>query len=57
MKIWVLDRGVYGCIVIVAESEEEARSFLVGSYHYNEKDEIQSYPIEIGFIHENMGDA
>lgn len=57
MRIWILERGVYGCIVVVAESEEEARSFVRGSRGYDEKDEIQSYPIEVGFIHENMGDA
>lgn len=55
-KIYIQDHGVYGVIVVIANSEEEARSYMQGNYNYDPKSDLEVKDIEIGEVVVNIGD-
>lgn len=56
MKIYVLDRGVYGMIAVVAESADAARIVMRGCENYVENAALEEHPIEFGLCLCNLGD-
>lgn len=56
MKIYVLDRGVYGMIAVVAEDEASARELMKGCENYMEGALIVEHSIEAGLCLYNLGD-
>lgn len=56
MKIYVLDRGVYGMIAVVAENEDAARTMMQGCENYVEGATLMEHPIEVGLCLCNLGD-
>jgi hypothetical protein len=56
-KIYIQDCGVYGCIVAVAESEEDAREMMSDEHNYDEKRSVMGYVVSPGHIHTNLGDS
>lgn len=56
MKIYVLDRGVYGMIAVVAESEEHARALMRGCENYVEGAALEEHAITSGLCLCNLGD-
>lgn len=57
MFIWIQDHGVYGCIVVVAATEERARELMVGQYNYSKKQSLEKFAIEENLIWVNLGDC
>jgi len=56
MKIYVLDRGVYGMIAVVAESEDHARTLMRGCENYVEDAALEEHSIASGLCLCNLGD-
>lgn len=56
LYIFIQDHGVYGMIVTIAKSEEEARLLMEGEPNYNPNKQLQQYDIRDGFIYANYGD-
>lgn len=56
MKIYVLDRGVYGMIVVVAKDETAARVLMKECENYVETAAIVEHPITAGLCLCNLGD-
>lgn len=57
LKIYVQDNGVYGCVVVVAPSREEAISIMAPMFNYfPDNSEILEYEISVGPIHVCVGD-
>jgi hypothetical protein len=56
--LYIQDLGVYGCIVVAAESEEQARQIMVDCYNYDENRQVtvSTMPTKAGLIHCNLGD-
>ncbi len=52
-----MDLGVYGAIVVVAQSEEKARVKMANYYTYEEKKPIEAYEINEDFCFANYGDT
>lgn len=51
------DYGVYGMLVVIAPTEEDARKIMKGwSYGYEENTEVKKDEIKAGLIIENTGD-
>lgn len=57
MKIYIQDLGVYGCIVVIAETPDEARTFMVSEYNYDPDKPIEEKEITPGFVFSNLGDS
>jgi hypothetical protein len=57
LKIYVMDLGVYGCIITVAKSVDEAREKMKYSYNYSETTSIQEHEINENFVYANLGDT
>lgn len=57
LKIYVQDRGIFGCIIVTASSFKEAHKRMAegGFMSYRECDGIVEYELE-GFSLENIGD-
>lgn len=56
MKMYVQDHGVYGVIVVAANSKEEAATKMVNYHNYDKNTEIEEYEME-NFEYCNMGDS
>ena len=56
MKLYVQNNGVYGCIVVIAKNEEDARKLMNGCYNYDENSNLDVYDLTEGFKFENLGD-
>jgi hypothetical protein len=56
LKIYAQDRGIYGCIVVIAKSEEQARTKMRDALNYSEKQELEEYEINEDFAFWNYGD-
>lgn len=56
MKIFVMDCGWAGSIIVVAENEEQARELMKPCYNYDPKEKIVEVPIVPGLIWNNLGD-
>lgn len=56
MKIYVQDNGVFGSIVVVANSMAEATETINGIPYIYSKNEIEEYEITTDFCHINLGD-
>lgn len=57
MKIYVMDRGVYGMIAVVAENEASARILMECCENYIEDEDIEEHSIEMGLCLYNLGDS
>ncbi len=57
MKLYIQDCGWRGSIVVVANSQEEARALMEGCYNYEPNGEIEEEEIRVGFIFANLGDC
>ena len=57
LKIYVQDRHVYGCIVVIADSEFAARTMMSDDYNYDKDREIEEFEIREGFHYANLGDS
>jgi len=57
MKIYVMDRGVYGMIAVVAENEASARILMESCENYVEDEDLQEHSIELGLCLYNLGDS
>ena len=57
--IFIQDLGVYGCIVVAAETEGEAREMMARCNNYEESRVVTSttMPTSARLIHCNMGDS
>jgi hypothetical protein len=58
-KIYIQDYGVYGCIIVIASSEEEARNKMrpkSGYSGYKDNLPVESFDISEDFVYENYGD-
>lgn len=56
MKIYFQDNNWRGCIVVVAESEEDAIRMMKGTGAYLSSKPIESVDIDPGIIVDNLGD-
>ena len=56
LKIYEMDRGWRGNIIVVAENEKEAREFMDGRHNYDPEVEIQEHEIVKGLAINNLGD-
>lgn len=57
MKLYIQDCSWAGSIVVVANSEEEARNLMRGKENYEERQPVIEEEIRIGFIFVNYGDS
>lgn len=57
LKLWIQDHGVYGILIAIARTEEDARKLLSQGFQYLESKAVECYPIEAGLFIENMGDS
>ena len=57
MKIYIQDLGVYGCIVVIADSQSMALSLMSEYANFNVTVPIQEYNASIGFSYANLGDS
>ena len=57
MKIYVMDCGWAGSIVVYAESAEQARIYMKGCYNYEEDNEIDEVPLIPGVLWNDLGDC
>lgn len=58
MKIYAIDFGVYGCILVTAKSKEEALEIMRREARYPSdvvEEKIEEYDLE-GFVYWNEGD-
>ena len=56
MKIYVQDHLHYGCIVVVANSEDEAREMMAEHHNYDWRGVVTEHDLVHGFNHSNYGD-
>lgn len=56
LKIYSQDHRWAGCIVVVAESEEEARDLMQDYHNYDAATPIEEHEIKKGFVFWNYGD-
>lgn len=56
LKLYLQDYGVYGCTIVAAENQEQAREMLQGTYNYDSDKEIEEIEVVPGIILENLGD-
>ena len=56
MKLYIMDCGVYGAIVVVSDSEIKARELMKSQYNYQTDLPITEHEITEGFIFVNLGD-
>jgi hypothetical protein len=58
MQLWVQDRGWRGSIVVIAITEAEARELMKreSPLNYSGDAPLQSFDLDAGFKHSNVGD-
>lgn len=57
LKVFCMDLGWAGNIIVVEETEEAARVLMREEYNYSEDGYIQVLPIKKGLVVSNMGDS
>lgn len=57
MKLYIMDCGIYGSIVVVSDSETKARELMKGHMNYDPSIQIEEHEIVNGFIFVNLGDS
>lgn len=57
LKIWIQDNGWRGCIIVIAETELQAKELMKKELNYMEGNPIQDYEIKNGFAFANLGDS
>lgn len=57
MKLYIQDCGWRGSIIVIANSESEARELMKNEYNYEPDGEIEEEEIRVGFIFTNLGDC
>lgn len=57
MKLFIQDCGWRGSIIVIANSQEEARQLMKGAYNYEPDGNIEEEEIEHGFVYINLGDC
>jgi hypothetical protein len=57
MKLYIMDCGVYGAIVVVSDSESKARELMQPHMNYDASLQIEEHEIKDGFIFVNLGDS
>jgi putative heme iron utilization protein len=56
-KIWIQDYMYYGCVVVIAPTEEKAREIMSeSSMNYDANARVISRGFEEGLVWENLGD-
>jgi metal-responsive CopG/Arc/MetJ family transcriptional regulator len=56
MKLYIMDCGVYGSIIVVSDSEANARELMQTQWNYDDSIQIKEHEIVNGFIFANLGD-
>jgi hypothetical protein len=56
MKLYIQDCSWAGSIVVIANSEAEARELMSDEHNYDPKGEVMEEEIRVGFIFTNLGD-
>jgi|AGFT01.1.fsa_nt_gi hypothetical protein len=60
MKFYTLDHGVYGSVVVIANSKEEAYNIMLDEHprtnRFNDFERITEKEIKVGTSHSNWGD-
>jgi hypothetical protein len=56
LKIYEQNQGWAGNLVVVAESEAEARELMTGHENYNAQDDLICHEIKKGLVIFNYGD-
>lgn len=54
--IWFMDCSWAGSIMVVAQTEEEARTFMEAEENYDPKLPVMRYEIERGLVLAHLGD-
>ena len=57
LKVFCMDLGWAGNIIVVEETEDAARLLMQKEYNYSQDGRIQSFPIQKGLVISNMGDS
>lgn len=57
LKVFYMDLGWAGNIVVIEETEEAAREIMKREYNYSSDGCIQVLPIQKGVVVSNMGDS
>ena len=57
MKMYIQDCGWRGSILVVANSEEQAREMMADEYNYEPNRSVVEEEIKLGFIFSNLGDC
>lgn len=56
MKIYIQNLGYRGCLVVVAENEQQAKKFFSENSEYVESDGFEVFDIVPGFVYDCFGD-
>lgn len=58
MHVFIQDLGKFGCIVVAAETETDARTVMATCDNYDAKAKVteQPLPATLALIHCNLGD-
>lgn len=56
MYIFTMDCGIYGCIVVIAADEAEARMRMAVEHNYSATTPVEKHEIKDGFLFANYGD-
>jgi hypothetical protein len=57
MKLYIQDCGWRGSIIVIAENEMEARSYMCDQYNYDKDLPLEEEEIRVGFIYTDLGDC
>lgn len=57
MKLYTMDCGWRGSIIVVANNVEEARVMMETEYNYDLENDIEEHDIVVGFIYTDLGDC
>lgn len=57
LKVWIQEHGWRGVILVIAETESQAREMMKGHYNYDSDGLLDSHPVVEGFVYVNLGDT
>lgn len=57
MKLYIQDCSWRGSIIVIANSQEEARELMKDAYNYEPDNDIEEDEIRHGFVYVNLGDC
>lgn len=56
MRLWIQDRGAWGCNIAIATSEAAARAMMAEeTWNYSEDEPLQAHDLDAGFKFVNVG--